>query len=46
MAFGLNDIRKFFGYENLAQFRKDWSELTDADKTQIRTGLENGSLTY
>lgn len=30
----------------LTQFRKEWDELTEADREQIRTGVENGSLTY
>ena len=42
----LNDIRKFFGIDNVALFRKEWSELSDVDKAQIKDGLTDGSLTY
>lgn len=43
---GLNEIRKFFGYENIAQFRKEWAQLTDKDKAEIKSGLESGTMTY
>jgi len=39
-------VKDFFGYKNLAAFRKDWEALTDEDKVQLRTGIENGTLTY
>lgn len=45
----LADIHKFFkgdGDYKLAQFRKEWADLTDGDKAQIKAGLEDGSLTY
>ena len=39
------DVMKYFDIK-IGQFREEWSQLTDADKTQIKEGLENGSLTY
>lgn len=40
------EVMKYFGYENAASFRKDWALLTPEDKTQLKTGIENGTLTY
>lgn len=42
----LNDIRKFFGIDNIAQFRKEWNDLSDKDKAHIKSGIENDTLTY
>lgn len=42
----LNDIRKYFGIDNVALFRKEWSELSTTDKAEIKAGLENDTLTY
>lgn len=42
----LGKIREFFGYASLADFGKDWRQLTDEDKDQIRTGIEDGTLNY
>lgn len=42
----LNEIRQFFGITNVALFRKEWSELSDKDKAEIKEGLSNGSYTY
>lgn len=39
-------VKDFFGYTNIAQFRKEWAALTEQDKTELRTGIENGTLTY
>lgn len=43
-------VFKFFaeGYPSykLAKFRTEWSELTDADKTQLKQGVADGSFTY
>ena len=30
----------------IAQFRKDWSELTPEDKTQFAVGIGSGSFNY
>lgn len=45
---GLAQVQKFFATPdyNMAQFRSDWSKLSDADKTQLRQGLGDGTLTY
>ena len=42
----LTAIRNFFGYETLKDFRADWGNLTDADKKQLRAGIESGTLSY
>lgn len=39
-------VRDFFGYKNMAEFRKDWTALTEEDKRQLREGIENGTFTY
>ena len=33
------------GY-SLASFKADWQKLSDKDKDQLKTGVENGTLTY
>lgn len=46
----LTEVHKFFqgsdSKYNLAAFRADWAQLTDKDKTDLRTGLGNGTMTY
>jgi len=42
----LVQIMKFFGYDNTAQFRKEWNDLNPADKEDIKAGLNDGTLTY
>jgi len=42
----LVEIMKFFAYDNTAQFRKDWSMMSDQDKAEIAEGIGEGSLTY
>lgn len=36
----------YTGAGGLTQFRKEWEELSDVDKNQIRGGIESGTLTY
>jgi predicted component of type VI protein secretion system len=45
---GLAAVQKYFATSdyNMAQFRSDWSKLTDKDKTDLRNGLGDGTLTY
>lgn len=33
------------GYK-LAAFKADWSQLTDKDKADLKTGIADGSLNY
>lgn len=42
----LNDVRKFFEYESAADFRKEWMQLSEESRNQIKAGLTDGSLTY
>lgn len=41
----LKDIMAFFGMSP-REMTKEWKALSDKDKEQIKSGLENGSLTY
>jgi hypothetical protein len=45
-AMSLKDIKEYFGYKTLKEFSEDWKLLNTTDKEEIRSGLENGSLTY
>lgn len=46
------NVRDYFGYlrENgtvdNARFAAEWRTMSDADKDQLKGGLEDGSLTY
>jgi hypothetical protein len=45
------DVFKYFSDNKtsdykLSTFRKDWEALSEQDKTDLRTGIGNGSLTY
>jgi hypothetical protein len=42
----MSALKTFFGYKNLAMFRAAWEKLTETDKDQLRSGIENGTLTY
>jgi hypothetical protein len=42
----LADISKYLGYGKLADFSKDWKELSAEDKEQLKSGIVNGTLTY
>lgn len=39
------DVMKFFGMKP-PEFRKDWAELSRQDKEDLKSGIENGTLTY
>ena len=41
----IGDVCRFFGMK-LADFRKEWAELSDEAKEQIRKGIGNGTYTY
>lgn len=41
----LKDIMAFFGMAP-KEMTKEWKALSDQDKEDIKSGLENGSLTY
>lgn len=38
-------VMKFFGMST-TEFRKEWAQLTDQDREQIKAGVADGSLTY
>lgn len=33
------------GYK-LASFKADWAKLTDKDKSDLKSGIQNGTFTY
>lgn len=39
------DVMKFFRMKP-QEFRKDWAELSPQDKEDLKSGIENGTLTY
>ena len=36
---GLTEIREFFGYKELAEFKKDSTELSSEEKTYFKTAV-------
>ena len=44
----LKQVAEFFRLpgESLTDFAKQWKELPEADKDQIKGGIGDGSLTY
>lgn len=44
----LKQVRDYFKQEgeNLTDFGKEWRDLSDKDKTDLKVGIGNGSLTY
>jgi hypothetical protein len=42
----LKDVKEYFGYSTLSEFSQDWKKLSEDERQQIKSGLENGSLTY
>lgn len=44
----LLDIKNYFRKDGdtLSGFRNEWQALTEEDKEQIKSGFENGSMTY
>jgi hypothetical protein len=43
----LIQVKDYFGgYATLADFSKDWKQVPDADRLQLRAGIGDGSLTY
>jgi hypothetical protein len=43
---GVKDLKEFFGYAKLADFSREWKELTDDDREQLRTGIADGTFNY
>ena len=40
------EVKKYFGYDKLSDFKRDWQELDDISRVQLRNGIGNGTLTY
>lgn len=39
-------IRDYFGYKSTQAFSREWNELTQADKDEIKQGFQDESMTY
>lgn len=39
-------LRKALGYQTLKEFSADWKTLSDADKADLRSAVESGTMTY
>lgn len=46
MGISLKDIKDFFGFKSLSEFSAEYKQLSEKDRDEIKTGIENGSLTY
>lgn len=44
----ISEVQKFFHREGdtLKQFSEEWKQLTDKDKTDLKTGIGDGTLNY
>lgn len=42
----LVQVKDYFGYASLSAFSKDWKQLTEEDREQLKAGIGDGSLTY
>jgi hypothetical protein len=45
----MSDVFKFFAEGTdykMSEFRSDWAKLSDKDKTDLKGGLEDGTLNY
>jgi hypothetical protein len=42
----IKEVLDFFEYPTTAQARRDWIELTDEDKNDLKKGIGDGSLNY
>jgi hypothetical protein len=40
------ELKEFFGYEKLADFSRDWKELSEEERAQIRGGIADGTFNY
>jgi hypothetical protein len=40
------EVKDYFGYSKLSEFRSDWNNLSDKDKTELKSGIGNGTETY
>lgn len=48
MAATIADVMNYFGRGEggLTAWRAEWAALTPEDKEQLKTGIDNGTLTY
>lgn len=45
-AASMLDVKNYFGYTNTATFSKEWKELSEGDKLDLKSALTDGSFTY
>lgn len=42
----LIQVKEYFEITSAAEFSREWKQLTDTDKEQLKRGIGDGSLTY
>ncbi len=42
----LTQIRDYFEFTSTAAFSAEWKRLTTDDKVDLKSGFENGSMSY
>lgn len=42
----LKDIKEFFGFTSLSEFSAEWKPLSEKDREDIKSGIDNGTFTY
>jgi len=42
----LLEVKNYFGYSSLKEFKNDWELLDDESRQQLRVGIGNGTYTY
>jgi hypothetical protein len=42
----VKQVKDFFEESNTAKFSKEWKELSEEEKRQLKEGIGNGTLTY
>lgn len=42
----MRDVMLYFEYPSAAKFAPEWKALTDQDKTDLKKGIGDKSLTY
>lgn len=42
----LIEVKNYFGYESPTAFARDWRQLSDGDKQQLKAGIGSETLTY
>lgn len=40
------DVKNYFGYTSASSFAADWKKLSAQDKTDLKSGIADGTLNY